>query len=410
MIDIKKLRENPDYFRKATADKQRDASKVDQVIDLDEKKRKLLGEIEILRAERNKLGKDGIERGKEIKTELDGLEKQLKGIDEELQKDLWVIPSPASDEVSVGKDESGNIEVRTWGELKKFDFPVKAHYELGETLDLIDTKKAGEVSGTRFGYLKNDAVLLEMALFRFGMDTLVKKGFTPVEPPVMIKKEVMGKLGYNNFGFDETYVLDKDELCLVATAEHALVPYYMNEIISEADLPIRLIGYSTAFRREAGSYGKDTKGILRVHQFNKLEMVAFVKPEDSDKEHQYLISIEEELMQALKIPYQLMQMCTGDLGDPASNKNDINAWFPSENKYRETHSCSNCTDYQSRRLNIRLKRRTGELEFVHILNGTVFSQRPILAILENYQQADGSVIIPEVLRPYIGKDRIVPVK
>lgn len=408
MIDIKKLRENPDYFRKATADKQRDPSVVDKILELDKNRLSTLQRVETLRAERNKIGKENLQRGKEIKIELDGLEKQFAELEDQLQVILWQVPNPALENIPVGKDESDNIEVRTWGKLNTFNFIPKAHYDLGESLGLVDTQKAGEVSGSRFGYLKGDGVLLEMALFRFGMDFLAKKGFTPVIPPVLIKKEVMQKLGYNNYGFDETYVLDKDDLCLVATAEHALVPYYMNEIIAENNLPIRLVGYSTAFRREAGSYGKDTKGIFRGHQFNKLEMVTFVKPEDSEKEHQFLISIEEELMQALNIPYQLMQMCTGDLGDPAADKNDINAWFPSENKYRETHSCSNCTDYQSRRLNIRLKRKTGELEFVHILNGTVFSQRPILAILENFQQADGSVIIPEVLRHYIGKDKISP--
>lgn len=408
MIDIKKLREDPDFFRKATADKQRDVSTVDQAIELDEQKRKILGQVETLRAERNKIGKEDIVRGKEIKIELDGLENQLKEIDEKLQIVLLQIPNPALPSVPVGQNEEGNVEIKQWGEIKKFDFQIKTHFELGDSLDLFDTDKAGQVSGTRFGYLKNEAVLIEMALINYGLTTLIHKGFLPMEPPVMIKKEVMGKLGYNNFGFDETYVLDQDNLCLIATAEHALVPYLMDEVIPEDKLPLRLVGFSPAFRREAGSYGKDTKGILRMHQFNKLEMVSFVKPEESEAEHQYLISIEEEMMQALKIPYHVVQMCTGDLGDPAANKNDIESWFPSENKYRETHSCSNCTDYQSRRLNIRLKRKTGEMEFVHVLNGTVFSQRPILAILENYQQADGSVVVPEVLQSFVGKEVISP--
>lgn len=410
MIDIKKLRENPDFFRQATSAKQRDPSFVDQALALDEEKRKLLQKVESLRAERNKLGKDDIERGKQIKEELKLLEEQLEEKENKLQEVLGKIPNPALPDVPIGKDESENIEVKKWGQPPVFDFPPKAHWELGEILDLIDTERAGKVSGTRFGYIKNEAVLLEMALVNLGLRTLIEKGFTPILPPVLIRKEVMSGLGYNNFGFEETYEIKDEELVLVATAEHAIVPYFKDEILTEDQLPKRFVGFSSAFRREAGSYGKDTKGILRVHQFNKLEMVSFCKPEDSEKEHQFMIGLEEELMQKLEIPYRVVKMCTGDLGDPAAAKYDIEAWFPSENKYRETHSCSNCTDYQSRRLNIRFKRKTGELEFVHILNGTVFSERPILAILENYQQKDGSVKIPGILSQFVGKEVILPSK
>jgi len=408
MIDLKKLRENPDYFRKAAENKQRDPLLVDKVLELDAQKREILQKVEVLRAERNKLGKEDIGRGKEIKAELQRIETDLSRVDEALNEVLWKLPNPAFDDVFVGKDESENVEVKKVGEIPKLDFTPKAHWQLGEDLDLIDTQRAGKVSGTRFGYLKNEGVLLELALLNFGMKKLVEKGFTPVFPPVMIKKEVMEALGYNNYGFDETYQIVGEDLVLVATAEQAIVPYYKDEILQEGDLPKRFVGFSGAFRREAGSYGKDTKGILRVHQFNKLEIVSFCKPEESEDEHEFLVSIEEELMQILKIPYRLVKMCTGDLGDPAAAKFDIDAWFPSEGKYRETHSCSNCTDYQSRRLNIRFKTKAGETEFVHILNGTVFSERPILAILENYQKADGSVEIPEVLRQFVGKDTISP--
>ncbi len=408
MIDLRKLRENPDYFRKATEDKQRDLLLVDKVLELDTQKREILQKVEALRAERNKLGKEDIERGKQIKAGLQQAEADLSKTDKALNEVLWKLPNPAFDDISVGKDESENVEIKKVGEIPKFDFPVKAHYELCESLDLVDTERAGKVSGTRFGYLKNEGVLLELALLNFGMKKLVEKGFIPVFPPVMIKKEVMEALGYNNYGFDETYQIVGEDLVLVATAEHAIVPYFKDEILSEGELPKRFVGFSSAFRREAGSYGKDTKGILRVHQFNKLEMVSFCKPEESEKEHEFLVSIEEELMQTLKIPYRLVKMCTGDLGDPAAAKFDIDAWFPSEGKYRETHSCSNCTDYQSRRLNIRFKTKAGETEFVHILNGTVFSERPILAILENYQKPDGSVEVPEVLRQFVGKDTISP--
>ena len=406
MIDIKKLRENPDYFRKATENKQRDPLLVDEVLKLDQQKREVLQKVETLRAERNKIGKENIERGKQIKTELGGLEEELKKVDSDLESVLLKLPNPGLESVPVGKDENENVELKKWGDIPKFDFQIKAHYEIGESLDLIDTERAGKVSGTRFGYLKNEGVLLEVALLNFGFKKLIEKGFTPIFPPVMIQKEVMAALGYNNYGFDDTYQIVDENLVLVATAEHAIVPYFKDEILAETDLPKRFVGFSSAFRREAGSYGKDTKGILRVHQFNKLEMVSFCQPEDSQKEHDFLVSVEEELMQALKLPYRVLQMCTGDLGDPAAAKFDIEAWFPSENKYRETHSCSNCTDYQARRLNIRMKRKTGEVEYVHVLNGTAFSERPILAILENYQKKDGSVEIPEVLRQYIGKDEI----
>jgi len=408
MVDIKKLRENPDFFKKATADKQRGSGLVDEVLKLDGEKRNLLQKVETLRAERNKLGKEDIERGKQIKVDLSGLKADLSRVDKELEEMLWKLPNPAMPDVPVGKNENENVEVRKWGEIPKFDFAPKAHWQLGESLDLIDTQRAGKVSGTRFGYLKNEGVLLELALLNFGLKKLIEKGFTPVLPPVMIAKEVMSALGYNNYGFDETYQIVDEDLVLVATAEHALVPYYKDEILTEGDLPKRFVGFSSAFRKEAGSYGKDTKGILRVHQFNKLEMVSFCKPEDSQKEHEFILGIEEELMQTLKIPYHVTQMCTGDLGDPAAAKFDIGAWFPSENIYRETHSCSNCTDYQARRLNIRFKRKTGEIEFVHILNGTAFSERPILAILENYQKPDGTVEVPEVLRQFVSKDIISP--
>lgn len=407
MIDIKKLRDDPDFFRRATAAKNRDAGLVDAVLKFDEQKRALLKKIETLRAERNKLTKEDIERGKAIKAELTKLEEEMAAVDQNLLEALWKIPNPALPEVPIGKDESENVELRRWGEIPQFNFKIKSHFELGEDLDLIDTVRAGKVSGSRFGYLKNEGVLLELALVNLGFKHLISKGFVPIFPPVLIQKQVMNSLGYNNYGFEETYCLTEDNLCLVATAEHAIVPYFMNEVLAEGDLPKRFVGFSSAFRKEAGSYGKDTKGILRVHQFNKLEMVSFVRPEDSGKEHEFLLSIEEELMQMLKLPYHVVKMCTGDLGDPAAAKYDIEAWFPSEEKYRETHSVSNVTDYQARRLNIKYKGKEGN-DFVHILNGTVFSERPILAILENYQQPDGSVKIPEVLKDYVGKEIISP--
>jgi seryl-tRNA synthetase len=411
MLDIKLLRENPDLIKKAVIDKNGDPSIVDRILKVDETKGQLLIEVEKFRALRNRLGKDDLQEAIKVKEMLRRIEPDLSGVEEELKNLLWQLPNPALSDTPVGKDESGNIELRKQGKIPEFDFPIKSHDQLGIDLDIIDTERASKVSGTRFGYLKGDGVMLEMALLDLGFKLLIKEGFTPIFPPVMIKKEVMMALGYNNKGFEETYVLPDDDLCLIATAEHAIVPYFKDETLNNNDLPKRFVGYSSAFRRESGSYGKDTKGILRVHQFNKLEMVSFVKPEDSEKEHEFLLSLEEDLMGVLELPYRVLKMCTGDLGDPAAAKYDIEAWFPSENKYRETHSCSNCTDYQSRRLNIKYRTTNNQqqtTEYVHILNGTAFSERPILAILENYQQEDGSVVIPKVLRNYIGKDKISP--
>ncbi len=417
MLDIKFIRANPDKVKEACRKKQVKID-IDRLLEIDKKRKELMLALEDTRAKKNQANEQikqlhdkadreaVIMKMQELDRSDDRIEAEFKEIDAEFQGLMSIIPNLPLDSVPEGKDESENKEIRKWGNITKFDFVPKSHFELGGALDLIDTQRAAKVSGTRFGYLKNEGVMLEMALLDLGFKTLIKKGFTPILPPVMIQKDVLTGLGYNNNGFDETYCLDQDNLCLVATAEHAIVPYFKDEILPEQELPKRFVGFSTAFRREAGSYGKDTKGILRVHQFNKLEMVSFVKPEDSEKEHAFLIAIEEELMQALNLPYHVVQMCTGDLGDPAAAKYDIEAWFPSENKYRETHSASNCTDYQSRRLNIRFKRKGGELEFVHILNGTVFSERPILAILENCQQKDGTVQIPKVLQKYIGFKKI----
>ena len=417
MLDIKFIRQNPDEIKKACAKKQAKID-IDRLLEIDKKRRELMLALEDTRAKKNKANEEikqlhekadreaVIMKMRELDKNDDRIEAEFKEIDAEFQGLMSIIPNPPLDNVPEGKNESENKEIRKWGNIPKFDFVPKSHFELGEALDLIDTQRAAKVSGTRFGFLKNEAVMLEMALLDLGFKTLIKKDFTPILPPVMIRKDVLSGLGYNNNSFDETYCLDQDNLCLVATAEHALVPYFKDEILLETELPKRFVGFSSAFRREAGSYGKDTKGILRVHQFNKLEMVSFTKPEDSEKELTFLLGIEEELMQSLNLPYHVVQMCTGDLGDPAAAKYDIEAWFPSENKYRETHSASNCTDYQSRRLNIRLRRKNGELEFVLILNGTVFSERPILAILENYQQKDGSVKIPDVLQKYAGFKKI----
>jgi len=411
MLDINFVRENQEKVKKGTKDKGYDPAIVDRVLKVDGTRRDLIGKIENLRAERNKLTKYDVEKGKKIKEELRKLEPDLNAIEEELKELLYQIPNLPADDVPFGKDESENVEIKKWGKPEKFTFKPRAHFELGEVLDIIDVKRGGKVSGTRFGYLKNEAVNLEFALINFAFENLLKEGFIPVIPPAMISLDSIKGMGYLEHGGQENmYVLDKDKMVLVGTAEQSIGPMHKDEILLEKELPKRYAGFSSCFRREAGSYGKDTKGIFRVHQFNKVEMFSFTKPENSDKEHEYLLSLEEKLMQALEVPYRIIKMCTGDLGHPAARKYDIEAWFPSENRYRETHSVSTCTDYQARRLNTKFRTKDGKIEFIHMLNGTAFSERPILAILENYQQKDGTVEIPKVLQKYTGFKKITPKK
>jgi len=420
MIDINLIRKDPEKIKKACAAKNVKVD-IDKFLELDQMRGKLIKESDDLRAEQNKIGKEIqilqqagkkeempaiIGKSKIIKEKIKKLEPNLQNTEKAWKEILLIIPNPAADDVKIGKDESENEVIKKWGKVTKFTFKPKEYMELAKKLDLIDTERAAKVSGTRFGYIKNQAVILEFALIRFAFDILQKEGFTPILPPVLIKKEVMEASGHlMPWDIDERYHLPKDDLFLVGTSEQSVVPYYMGETFEEKDLPKRFVAFSTCFRREAGSYGKDTRGILRVHQFNKVEMVSLVLPEESIKEHEFLLKMEEKLMQSLKLPYQVIKMCTGDLGASAAKKYDIEAWVPSENKYRETHSTSNCTDFQSRRLNIRLKRKGG-LEFVHMLNGTVFSERPLLAILENYQQKDGSIKVPSVLQKYCGFKKI----
>ena len=413
MLDLEFIRQNLEEIKEGARKKQRDPAVVDKVLELDQKRRELIQKVEDLRAERNKIskerGEDGRQRGREIKEELKKIEPELKELEAQLKDALLQIPNPPAPDVHEGKDESENKVIKTWGELPKFDFEPRAHDELGKLLDLVDTERASKVSGARFGYLKNEAVLIEFALVKLALDTLTKEGFVPVIPPVMIKLDSMRGMGYlEHGGADNMFVLEKDNLVLVGTSEQSLGPMHMNEVLDGQTLPRRYMGFSTCFRREAGSYGKDTRGILRVHQFDKVEMFSFTKPEDGDAEHEFLLSMEEKLMQKLNLPYEVTKMCSGDLGDPAARKYDINVWFPSENCYRETHSTSTTTDFQARRLNIKYRKKDGTTGFVHTLNGTAFSQRPILAILENNQKEDGSVRVPEVLQEFVGKDVIGP--
>ena len=409
MLDINFIRENPNKVKEACEKKQTKVD-VDKVLELDKKKRELMTEMENLKAEQNKISRGGkdnnvlIEQAKEIKGKIKEMEPELEKVEQELKVLLLQLPNIPFDDVPVGKDDSSNIIVRQVNKQPKFSFTAKDYMQLGKDLDLIDTERAGKVSGPRFGYIKNELALIEFALINLVMDTVKKQGFIPVIPPVMLKEEMARGTGYfEATDKNEAYFLPEDKMYLVGTAEQSLVAMHANEVLELKDLPKRYVAFSTCFRREAGSYGKDTKGILRVHQFDKLEMVIFCKPEDSKKEHQLLLSVEEKLMKALGLPYQVINICTGDLGGPAASKYDIETWLPSENKYRETHSTSNCTDFQARRLNIRYKDQSGKMNFAHTLNGTAFAiGRILIMITENYQQKDGSIKVPKVLQKYCG--------
>jgi len=414
MLDIKFIRENPEII-KNSCQKRGIKCDVEKLLKTDEERRKLMAKIENISAEKNRASKEIAKASdkdkrkiiagtKKIDKKGDKLKEDLEKIEEKFNELMLIIPNIIFEGVPEGKDDSQNVVLEKVGEPTRFDFSVKDYMQLAEKLDLIDTERAAKIAGSRFGILKKEAVLLEFALINFAFEVLIKKGFIPIVPPVIIKPEMAWAMGYlEQTNKDEAYHLAQDDLYLIATAEQSLGTMRAKEILKEEELPLRYVGFSTCFRREAGSYGKDTKGILRVHQFDKIEMFSFVEPENSLKEHEFLLGVEKEMMNALKLPYQVVHNCSGDLGNPAAEKFDIETWFPSENRYRETHSVSNCTDFQARRLNTRYKKKDGRLEFVHTLNGTAFAiGRTLIAIIENYQQKDGSVKIPEVLQKYAG--------
>jgi len=402
-MDMKYIKENKREVEKGIKAKGFDID-VNLILDFDEQNRGLEKEIENLNIERKKAAnKKDIKKGKEIKIKLAELESEKKVTSEKLNELLRKLPNLPLPEVPIGKDETENVVLREVKEKTKFSFNPKDYLALNEKLGWIDTERAGKAVGSRFGYLLRNAVDLELALVRLAFDMLRKEGFIPIIPPVFLKPEAMRGMGYLDYNKDEVYHLEKDDLYLIGTSEQAIGAMHMDEILDAKSLPLRYAGFSSCFRREAGSYGKDTKGILRVHQFNKVEMFSFTRPEDSKKEHEFLLSMEEKLMKALELPYRVLQICTGDLGVQAANKYDIEVWLPGQSQYRETHSTSNDTDFQSRRLNIKYKNeKTGKNSYVHTLNGTAFAiGRMIIAIMENYQQKDGTVKIPSVLKRYL---------
>ena len=426
MLDVNLIRKEPEKVKQGIAAKNVDQKLVDDFLVLDEEWRQLIKAIEDNRAQLNLFSKERkIEEAKGVKEKIKSLEKNLPELEKRRETALKLLPNLPLPEVPLGKNEKENKTLREVGKKPAFNFSARNYVEIAAKLDLIDTERAAKVSGTRFGYLKREAALLEFALAQFALDFLtdekniaqvIKKlnlrvsptPFIPIVPPVLIRPEAMENMGYTERGKEEIYHLDKDNLYLVGTSEQSVGPMHMNETFTADQLPRRYVAFSTCFRREAGSYGKDTKGILRVHQFDKLEMFIISAPETSTEEHQLLLGLEEELMQSLKIPYRVLEICSGDLGDPAAAKYDIEAWLPGQNQYRETHSTSNCTDYQARRLDIKYRdSKTKKLEFVHTLNGTAFAiGRMLIAIIENYQQKDGTVEAPKVLQKYTGFKKI----
>ncbi|MFA6437448.1 MAG: serine--tRNA ligase [Candidatus Paceibacterota bacterium] len=406
MLDVNFIREN----KKIVADnlKKRKASiDLENFLLLDNDRRELILEIEELRKQKNEISSKGsnaidIEKAKEVKQKLNDLEPKLKNIEQELQKQLLLFPNISDPEVPEGESEAENKVIREWGSPRKFDFPIKDHAEIGRKLDIIDIERGVKISGSGFYYLKNEGALLEMALVNFAINKLRDKGFTFLITPDLVKERSMIGTGFFPTEENEVYKMDKDDLYLVGTSEVALVSYHSDEILEEGKLPLFYTGFSSCFRREAGSYGKDSKGLFRVHQFNKVEMVVLSKPEQSEEIHQKLVKISEEILQELKLPYQVVINCLGDLGAPNKKRYDINTWMPSWNNYRETHSASNDGDFQSRRLNIRYRNNKGEVIFCHTLNNTaVASPRLLVALIENYQNQDGSITVPEGLYPYV---------
>lgn len=415
MLDIQFIRDHAETVRQATADKQLNPQIVDEVLRVDEQRRYLLSQVEKLRREINenvsaiKRNPDNrptpeqIEHGRHLKQELQDVEPELKQVEATYLDLMLQVPNPPAVDVPIGKDESGNVEVKTVGTPRQFEFQPKPHQELMENLDMLDTKRATRIGGFRSYFLKNGGVLLEQALLRYAMDLMIKQGFTPMTAPVLVNNEAMVGTGYFPWGQDDHY-RTQDGQILAGTAEVALTSYYMGETLTEKDLPVQMVGISPCFRREVGSYGKDTQGIIRVHQFNKVEQVVYTIADEEETQlwHQRMVGYAEELLQSLGLPYRVLLMCTGDMGAGQRKKYDIETWFPSQNTYRETHSASYFNDFQARRLNIRYQAKDGSLKYVYTLNNTVAaSPRLLAAIVENYQTASGEIEVPPVLQSYL---------
>lgn len=416
MLDINFIRDNPETVKTGVAKKNLDPKLVDKLLRLDKEWRMKTTALDQLKAEQNILNKelaqhqteDLLSRAQIFKKRISEVTAERDEFKNKREEILSKLPNLPFDDVPVGKDSLDNKILREVGMKPKFDFKPRDYISLSESLGLINIEKASQVAGSRFGYLFKEAVLLEFALIKLALETLMSRGFIPTVPPVMIRPKVfegMGRLAADQK--EERYYLSKDDLYLVGSAEHTIGPIHMNEILDDKSLPRRYVGFSTCFRREAGSYGKDTRGILRVHQFDKVEMFSFSQPEESVREHDFLLSIQEELMQKLNLPYRVILISTGDMGFTDAKQYDIETWLPGAGEYRETHSCSNTTDFQSRGVGVKYKSRDKNTNYVHMLNATAFAiGRTIIAILENYQTKKGTIKIPTVLQDYVGKNEI----
>ena len=424
MLEMKFIREHPDTVK---ADLQRRGAVdklawVDELLQNDQKWRSLQVQANALRQQRNKLteqiaklrkqGQDAapvMREAEAIPDKIRELEQEAGNVRERINQTLMQLPNIMHESVPTGKDEHDNVEIRKWGTPPQFPFKPLDHIDLATKLDLVDLERAARVAGARFYYLKKDLVRLNYALIGYALEFLAQKGYTVMQPPYLLKREVLsGAVALSDFE-DVIYKIEGEDLYLLATSEHALNAFHFGEILDGKTLPLRYGGVSPCFRKEAGAHGRDTKGIFRVHQFEKVEQFVFCRPEDSWKEHEKLIANAEELFQALKLPYRVVNVCSGDLGTVAAKKYDLEVWLPGQNTYREAVSCSNCTSYQAVRSNVRYRDRTSDpTEYVHTLNSTfVATERTLIAIMENFQQGDGSIAIPEVLRSYMnGQDAI----
>ncbi len=409
MLDINLIRQNPELVKNGIASKNADPKLVDDFLALDENWRKLTKEIDDLRAAQNKLSDERkIAEATKIKDKIQNLEGDIKKLEQNRQEILEQIPNLPLDDVPIGKDESKNVVIKEVGEKPKFNFEPKDHLELGKFLDLIDFETAAKVSGSNFYYLKNQAALLELALTNYAFDVLAKEGFTPLITPDLAREKFYKGTGYLPQGPEaQTYEIKDSDLGLIATSEITLAGVHADEILDEKDLPKKYAGFSHCFRLEAGSYGKYSKGLYRIHQFSKVEMYVYCLPKESKKIHQYLLSLEEKIFQGLGISYRVVEMCTGDLGAQAAKKYDLEAWMPGRGNWGEITSTSNTTDYQARRLNIKYRKKDKTIEHVYTLNGTALAvSRTLIAILENYQQKDGSILVPKVLQKYLNFKKI----
>ncbi|MEN3045601.1 MAG: serine--tRNA ligase [Candidatus Hydrothermales bacterium] len=424
MIDRKTLRENPEKIKEALL-KRNYKFDLDSLLEKEKEYRKILTEVNKLKEERNRITdeikklklenkstEELIEKSREIGFNIENLEKRLREIESEIERKLLEIPNIPHESVPIGESSEKNVTVRKGGEIREFDFEPKSHFEIGERLGILDFKKAGTISGSRFVIYKGYGALLERALIQFFLDVATKENeYIEILPPVLVKEEsAYGSAHLPKFD-EEMYKTLDEKLYLLPTAETFLANLHRNEILKEEDLPIYYVAYTPCFRREAGSYGKDVRGIIRQHQFNKVELFKFTKPEESYEELEKMVNDAEKILQKLNLPYRVVLLCTGDMGFAASKTYDIEVYAPGLNRWLEVSSISNCEDFQAKRTNTRFRRKNGKLEYVHTLNGSgLATPRTFIAILENYQQKDGSVVIPDVLRPYMGGIEKIPPK